>query len=143
MNLNELIKPIWEHWSKIDSADKEHTYCNMFINSVMLTQDYYAFQGKTTNGIISIMEFEKFTWKKIDPKDWKQDSIVIAGLQDEPHGHVNILIAGEFIESGKWKKKVPLCANVGKDVFWGKGVNYSFGKLEPTYYQFQLTNLKT
>ena len=134
MNINELVKPIYDKWAIIDNS--VNTFCNMFLNSVMLTQDYHAFEGKTANGILSIIQFERFNWKKIEPSEWDQESIVVAGRQDEPHGHVNILIPGEFIKSGKWNKLVPLVANIGRDNFFGKGQNYAFGKTEPDYYLY-------
>jgi hypothetical protein len=131
MNLIEIVKPIWDKWSLVDNSI--NTYCNLFICDVMLTQNYHRFEGRVANTIIDIIEFEK--WKKIEPKDWKQDSIVIAAQKDEPHGHVCILLPGDFIQSGKWNKLVPLCANIGKDNYWLKGTNFVF-RTEPTYFQF-------
>jgi hypothetical protein len=131
MNIIEIVKPIWEKWAKVDNSIQ--TYCNLFVTEVMETQGYFSFQGRVANTIVDIMEFEK--WRKINPQDWKQDTIVIAAQKDEPHGHVCILLPGEFIESGKWQKKVPQCANIVKDNYFGKGINYVF-KIEPTYYQF-------
>lgn len=139
MSLTEIIEPIWKRWAKIDN--REQTFCNLFVNGVMVALDYHAFEGKTANGILSIIEFERFTWDKIDPltDDWK-DCVVVAGLHDSPHGHVNILLPGDFVESGKWKKKVPICANIGQDNTWGKGVNWSF-RTEPNYYRFKKQNI--
>ena len=133
MNIIEVVKPIWDKWAKEDNTIQ--TYCNLFINDVMLTQDYHGFEGRVANTMIDIMEFEK--WKKIESGDWKQDSIVLAARKDDPHGHINILLPGDLIQSGKWNKLVPLCANIGKDNFFGKGINFAF-RIEPTYYQFSL-----
>ena len=138
MNVIDVVKPIWEKCSKYDN--RIYTYCNLFVTEVMITQDYFAFRGYTANTIVETMEYEKFHWRKInpiDPADWAQDTIVVAGQKGEPHGHVCILLPGEFVISPKWENiKVPQCANIGKENFWMKGVNWAFGKNPPHYYQF-------
>lgn len=52
----------------------------------------------------------------------------------DAHGHVAIVMPSmEMVYSDKWKAKVPMCANVGKDVFMGKGINYAFKEMPVLY----------
>jgi hypothetical protein len=133
INLTKTIKPIFNKWSVKDN--KEQTFCNMFIADVMATQGYYAFAGLMANQIIDIMELDASHWRKINPLDFDMQSIVIAGLKDNPHGHICVLISGSFIASGKWHKYVPLCANIGANNFYGNGISFAF-RTEPNYYLF-------
>jgi len=133
MNTAEIIKSEYDKWEKVENTLTTH--CNSFVSGVMNKLNYFAFDGRVANTIIDIMEFEKYKWQKIQVSDWNQLDLVIAGQKGEIHGHICILIAGEFIESGKWAKKVPLCANIGSDNFYGKGVNFVF-RTEPIYYRF-------
>jgi hypothetical protein len=108
----------------------------MFVNDILSNLGYYAFQGKTANGIIEQIRFDKKCWITLHETPTAINTLIVAGRIGDPHGHVNILLTGEPVMSGKWNKVVPQCANIGKDNYWMKGVNYSF-KIEPEYFQFQ------
>jgi hypothetical protein len=133
MDIIEIVKPIWTKYAALDNSVQ--TYCNLFVNAVMLTQDYHGFEGRVANTINDIMLFDKTHWRPLDPAVWKQNTIVVAGIKADPHGHVNILLPGEFVDSTNYKKKVPLCANIGRDNFFGKGINFAF-HFEPLYFEF-------
>ena len=133
MNLDEIILPFYNKWDKVPNVIETH--CSQFIADIMRSLDYNNFNGKTANGIIEIMYYDKL-WQNILPEDWNQNSIVIAGLKGEPHGHVCILLQGDFEDSRHWKKQAPLCANIGKTNFWAKGTNYAFHD-EPVYYLYK------
>ena len=130
--INEIIRPLWDKYAALDNS--VNTWCNAFVAEVMRKYGYNGFDGKVANSIVSILQHDK-QWLCITAETWDKSSLVVCGASGEPHGHVNLLIEGEYVESGKWGKKVPLCANIGKTNFWGKGVNWAFQK-EPTYYQW-------
>lgn len=134
MNILEIARPPYDKWQKVENILTTH--CNQFVSDVMLSQNYHSFEGRVANTIFDTMIFEKQNWRVIDPKDWKGETIVVAAQKGKIHGHCCILLPGEYVPSGKWQKKVPLCANIGNDNFWNKGVNYAFGNLEPSYFEF-------
>jgi len=64
-------------------------------------------------------------------------SLIIAGQKAKGHGHVCIVSPlGGTTYSSKWKKEVCNVANVGKDVFENKGLNWAFAT-EPTLYIYK------
>jgi hypothetical protein len=133
MSLNELIRPIYDKLEKLDNS--VNTYCNVFVAEIMSKLNYHDFDGRVANRIVEMMDFDKASWQKITAETWDGKSLVVAGLQGEIHGHICPLIEGQFESSGKWKKELPLCANIGRNNFWGKGVNWAF-IVEPVYYKF-------
>lgn len=96
---------------------------------------FKSFEGLLANQMIDLMEKDG-AWSKVDMTQCQvlanAGSLVIAGLKAEPHGHVNVICPGREKTSGRWGQ-VPSCANVGKDVFIGKGINWAFSD-SPTFY---------
>lgn len=128
-------------WTPFLNADGTWTtHCNSFVHAVASKMGYKGFwQGYPimANNMVELM-LQEVDWMK--EKDGEmaqyhanQGSLVIAGQKSEGHGHVCVIRPGNMIFSGKWNKTVPKCANVGKDVFLGKGVNFSF-QTEPDYF---------
>jgi hypothetical protein len=134
MNLNDFIKPVWEKYNLIDN--QSNTWCNVYVAELLSKLNYHNFEGRTANRIIEIMQFDKKNWEIINPDTWDKKSLVIAGQQGVIHGHVCPLIDGEYDISHKWHDQpVPLCANIGKTNFWGKGISWAFVS-EPIYFKF-------
>ena len=65
--------------------------------------------------------------------------LVIAGddlAQGTATGHVAIVAPErQMVRSGKWRCNVPLVANVGKSNWYGKGLNWAFGR-QPDLFLF-------
>ena len=140
--LREKVKFCWEIWNKKDNSTV--TYCNLFVQEVMhLCYDYKLFDGCLANNILCLMK-QYDEWEKVDYmtlisdsfEDTRNHSIIIAAQHAKPHGHVVVLLPGDLGYSGKWTKAVPLCANIGKSNFFGKGISFVF-KDEPEYYLYK------
>lgn len=104
------------------------THCNQFVNEVCQGMGYKNFDGLLANDMIDLLEKDP-TWSKIDMNQCQTlantGSLVLAGLKADPHGHIVVICPGKEKTSGRWGL-VPSVANVGKDNFIGKGVNWSF-----------------
>lgn len=116
------------------------THCNAYVNEVCQALGWKAFEDLMANQIIDLMA-SSGDWSKIDMNQCQvlanAGSLVIAGLKADPHGHVNVICPGKEKTSGRWIS-VPSCANVGKDVFIGKGINWAFSDM-PTFYVLRST----
>jgi hypothetical protein len=114
--------------------DGSVTHCNKFVSDVAKWAcDYYAFNGLLANEMFDIMSNE---WETISLEQSydaiENGCLVIAAEKSTNHGHVCIVVGGDTF-STKWNKHVPLCANVGKENFYGKGLNWAFAD-EPTLF---------
>lgn len=113
-----------------------HTFCNAFINEVCLTIGFKGFNGMLANEIC--IELSKnVQWSEEKNLERCQDlanggTLIIAGYQDTPHGHVCVICPGKIKKSGRWGN-VPTVANVGRENFIGKGINWAFSALPKLY----------
>jgi len=75
-------------------------------------------------------------WRKVNAEDavnFAKHSFVIASQANPAgHGHVATILPLPLVQSGKWGKSVPVCANVGK-TNGIMGVNFAFAS-EPDYF---------
>lgn len=104
------------------------THCNAYVNEVCQTMGYNGFDGMLANDMIDLMAGDPAWTEMVIEKcqDFANEgTLIVAGLKSDPHGHVNIICPGKPKESGRWGS-VPSCANVGKDIFIGKGINWAF-----------------
>lgn len=108
------------------------THCNQFVNEVCQTMGIKSFDGLLANQIIDFMISTPDQWTETAIEKCQflanQGSLVIAGLKADLHGHINVICPGKEKTSGRWGQ-VPSCANVGKDVFIGKGINWAFSDM--------------
>lgn len=107
------------------------THCNGFVNEVCQNMGYKGFEGLLANEMIELMRRDG-AWSEI-PMERAQDmanagSLIVAGLAEEPHGHVCVICPGREKMSSRWSL-CPSVANVGKDVFIGKGLSWAFSVL--------------
>jgi len=107
------------------------TFCNKYVAEVCAAYGFKGMNDLLANEIIELISGST-NWSEV-PLDKCQDlanagSLVVACLRGEPHGHVNVICPGKPKTSGRWGS-VPSCANVGKDVFIGKGINWAFSDL--------------
>ncbi len=116
------------------------THCNQYVCEV---SEYYGFKGfgnLLANQMIDLLT-ESPQWSEV-PIERCQDlansgTLIIAGLKEDPHGHVNVICPGRPKTSGRWGA-VPSCANIGKDVFIGKGINWAFSDM-PKFWAWRQT----
>lgn len=114
------------------------THCNGYVNEVCQYLGWKGFDGLLANQMIDLMATsDAWTETPIEKCQFlaNQGTLVIAGLKDDPHGHVNVICPGKEKTSGRWSL-VPSCANVGKDIFIGKGINWAFSDL-PKFYAWR------
>ncbi len=125
------------------------TYCNFFLHSCASAFGARGFFSTEKNRVLMANEMVDFLkvnqgqWKKFsgDYKSLVQDlctspMLAVAAQKADIHGHVCILTPEPvLIQSGKWGKDVPQAANVGKTNFYGKGLNFAFGK-EPEIFVY-------
>jgi hypothetical protein len=107
------------------------THCNQFCSEVAMALGFKGLEGLLANDIIDLIS-KNDQWSEL-PIEKAQDlanggSFIIAGLKANPHGHVVIVCPGKVKTSGRWGE-VPSVANVGKDMFIGKGINWAFSDL--------------
>lgn len=107
------------------------THCNSYVNEVCQMMGYKGFDGMLANDMIDLMCGDP-AWTETAMDNCQELSnegtLVVAGLKSDPHGHVNIICPGKAKTSGRWGQ-VPSCANVGRDIFIGKGINWAFSDL--------------
>lgn len=115
------------------------THCNEALQYVLNGFGYGNMNGMVANQMIAFMGDPKNGWIKVGDAVAQQHAnsgvIVIAGKTIEPHGHICLIIPGLLENSNSFKKDVPKCVNIGKDVFYGKRVSYAFRSEDmPDYY---------
>lgn len=130
-------------WAPKQNSGGLTTYCNYFVYAVCSKMGYKGFWSSDRKGPLMANEMIDLMSKEVDwmkEKDGNMGqyhanigSLVIAAQKADVHGHVAVVRPGEMIYSGKWGKLVPRIANVGKDVFIDKGVNFAFAE-EPAYF---------
>jgi hypothetical protein len=114
------------------------THCNQYVAEVCEAYGYKGMNGLLANEMIALLSSSP-NWSEV-PMDKCQElanngTLVVAGLRAEPHGHVVVICPGKPKTSGRWGT-VPSCANVGKQIFIGKGVNWAFSDL-PKFYAWR------
>lgn len=114
------------------------TYCNKFLQYVLNNFGYGNMNNMLANQMIEFMDDPKNGWIKVDDSVAQHHAnsgvIVIAGKIIQPHGHICLIVPGILENSNNYKKDVPKCVNVGKDVFFGKRVSYAFKAEDMPFY---------
>lgn len=130
------FQPIFDEAGNLAS-----TFCNLFIQYICNGFAYGNFNGMTANDMVKYMQDPVNGW--ISPADdgtaqshANSGVIVLAGWSNpDGHGHVNLILPGILEKSGSWARPVPKCANIGRDVFFGKRLSFAFAAQEqPKYY---------
>ena len=112
------------------------TYCNIGVNHIATGMGYKGFAGLLANAMVAKMASDA-DFSPVPAEEAKRladmGEMVVAGQKGSPHGHVAVVMPGrDLVQSGKWGKKAPVVANVGKSnsIF---GANFAF-VTEPKYY---------
>lgn len=105
------------------------TFCNQAVRFIAEKMGYRGFRSMLANQMVAHMKSSP-DWLaiKLDQAQIyaNQGHLVVAGLQDQPHGHVAVIRPGVADFSGKWESAAPKVVNVGADNFIGKGLNWAF-----------------
>ena len=122
------------------------THCNAFLQAVAHLFNIKDFDGLMANQIFDLLEANPTKYPKQTDvtsngymrlaKDAFADpaKFIVAAQKDTMHGHVCVVApTGGTSQSGHWNKVVCNVANVGKTVFYNKGLNFAFS-VEPTLY---------
>ena len=115
------------------------THCNQFVDEALHQYLGGSPIGKELHGLMANAIVDKLekdvAWIPFEVEEYPKFSGLleaghpaIAGIIETGHGHVNIVIIGQPVSSGHWSLKdcVPQCANVGKENWVGKGLNFAF-----------------
>lgn len=111
------------------------TYCNIAVGYIA---KLYGCEAKDFPFDFLANEMHKFfiksdLWQEVDvskAQDYVNNGVLIIASQPaKPHGHVCILRPGKPEFSHKWGMFVPVCMNIGKDVFMNKGINFAFREI--------------
>lgn len=107
------------------------THCNQYVSEVCENYGFRGLDGLLANAIIDVLVASQ-NWTEVSMEKCQElansGTLILAGLKDDPHGHVNVICPGRPKTSGRWGS-VPSCANVGKEIFIGKGINWAFSDM--------------
>ena len=144
----EVVKPEYANEKDISGKWKGGfvTHCNAFTRNVCKWYGWSDFEAEDRDQAGEItwyMRTHPASWKPVDMQEAamlaNQGHLVVAGQEHPkppPTGHVCIVAPGEMIYSNKWSCLVPIAANVGGDNWYGKGLNYAFGKEPPKMFAY-------
>lgn len=116
------------------------TFCNIFVQSVCSGLGYMSFHGMTANEMVGHMHMNPGEWLSVSEsvaQNHANDGVLVVAGWSNPngHGHVNLIVPGMLEPSQSFGKALPKCANVGKDVFFGKKISFAFTPANaPTFY---------
>jgi hypothetical protein len=105
------------------------TFCNQAVQFVAEKMGFTGFQSMMANEMVALMKNSP-EWTVIPLEEAQaranQGHLTIAGMQEQPHGHVAVIRPGLETYSDKWAMSVPKVINVGSTNFIGKGLGWSF-----------------
>lgn len=116
------------------------THCNGAVQYVCEKMGLPEFRGKVANEIVRLVEGQPERFPVVDPVLGQKLALdgraVLAGIEEEPHGHVALVYptTTALQRSNKWGGiEVPWIANVGKKN-GVMGANWAFGR-PPRYWR--------
>lgn len=136
-----LLDAIHAPLCRLEYQPKEGvTHCSGYVAEVAGIMGFKDLDMLLANEIVTRIS-QNPQWSEI-PMEKAQDlanggSLIVAGVIEEPHGHVVIVCPGKIKNSGRWGN-VPTVANVGKEVWIGKGVNWAFSSM-PKFWVWRKT----
>lgn len=112
------------------------TKCNWSVHAISSKMGFSGFYDMMANQIVDRMTNAP-DFAEVSPEAAQNlandGRLVIAGVKDDPHGHVAVCYPGSTCYSGKWREAAPMTANAG--LHNGiKSANYSFGAIKPKYW---------
>lgn len=124
-------------------ARPEITFCNEFLQCAVSLWGCRELVGKLIRQIhMHVHRNERWEVMSFDEAQLaaNMSRLVIALWSDpEPLGdHGCLIVPGTMYASKSWGTNVPLCANVGRNNFYGKGLSFAFTKdKKPTLYAWK------
>jgi hypothetical protein len=109
-----------------DPKGNGQTHCNQFAHAfAKLAFGYDGFEGKTANEIVADLRKREIGWDAVagknlqerlkNARDWANEGyLVVASLEEKPHGHIAIVVPGDLVKSGQWGLDVPEIAQAGR-----------------------------
>lgn len=136
-----LLDAIHTAYSRPEYLPKDGvTHCNQFVVDVCSVMGFRGLDGLLANEIIDAL-VNNPQWSEIELERCQElangGTLIIAGVKEQFHGHVNVICPGKEKVSGRWGV-VPTVANVGKTNFIGKGVNWAFS-VKPKFWVWRQT----
>lgn len=134
---NKLLEAGRQAIEKFKPKEDGTTYCNFAVDFICKKMGLDIFDGLVANAIVDLMKrTADFAIVHCDSAEALANDgrLVIAGIQEQPHGHVAVCMPGKAFYSGKWVENAPLIANVGKRNGI-MGANYGFGD-KPEYFAY-------
>ena len=120
-----------------EAGNLETSFCNQFIQYICNGLGYNSFNGMNANEMHEFMINPQNGWIVVDDQVAQNHAnngvLVLASHSYSEHGHICLILPGILERSMSYQKSVPKCANVGKDVFFGKRVSFAFKEI-PTYF---------
>lgn len=124
----------------VDGDGDLDTLCNLFVRRVAEGVGCQELDKMLANSIVHHCEKR---WVALDPDEAQdqanQGRLVIAGWANPTggHGHVAVIIKGNLGWSKSFEDDVPMCANAGTSIFYGRPVSYAFkASQKPSYYMW-------
>lgn len=125
------------------AKNERRTYCNMFTRTVCRWFGWTTFNTSDKDQAGEIHDYmfaHPEHWKKVSFDEAiqlaLQGHLIIAAQKEQtppPTGHVAVVAPEQGMYSNKWKKVVPVVANVGGNNFYGKGLSFAFKNEPPTF----------
>ena len=128
----KLLDAACEAYDLYAVAKDSKTFCNLSVQHVCGRMGYDKMKGMVANQMVDFLK-RSDEWQPIDMSVAQglanQGCIVIAGKQEDPHGHVVIIRPGLEEISGKWGRKAPKVAQVGGTSYIGKTLAWAFKEM--------------
>lgn len=128
----KLLDAALEAYDLYHVAKDGKTFCNMSVNHICGRMGYDKMKGMVANQMVDFLKRSE-EWTQITMSAAQdlanQGCIVIAGKQEDPHGHVVVIRPGLEEYSGKWQLKAPKIAQVGGTSYIGKTLAWAFKEL--------------
>lgn len=105
------------------------TFCNFSVQHICGRMGYDKLKGMIANQMVDFLK-RSDEWQPVDMSVAQglanQGCVVVAGKQEDPHGHVVVIRPGLEEFSGKWNVKVPKACHVGGTSYIGKTLAWAF-----------------
>lgn len=125
----KLIDAICEAYDIYHVPKDGATFCNLAVQHICARMGFDRFRGMVANQMVDMLkrslEWEKIVMEEAQPLA-NEGRLVIAGIQDNPHGHVAVVRPGLEEFSRKWEKRVPKICQVGGTSYIGKSLAWAF-----------------
>lgn len=103
-----------------DGDKVKDTFCNWGLQ--LVAEGWHGcktIRGKSANALCEMFAAGAAEWEKVSAEQAQvlanEGCFVVACKAAAGHGHVAAVAPGAVVDSGKWKGKAPVIANIGKE----------------------------